>query len=210
MQQNLFGDQPPAVEKQESYGKQEKRAFAHEKKYQAAKRESERLQRQWKNQQPAIKKQADDERKRRESLNGADPITVVLVACVSLKSDTAQKAKELYLSNWFKKARVYAEANGDEWFILSARYGLVEPENVIEPYNESLNGKRRAEREAWAERVASSLRRRIPPGSRIIILAGINYRRDLVPLLEDFYSIEIPMVGLGIGSQLAYLKAANS
>lgn len=210
MQQNLFDNQTPAVEKQESYGKRARRDYAREKKYQATKRECGRLQRQWKNLQPAIKKQSDEERERRDNLNGADPITVVLVACVSLKSDTAQKAKELYLSDWFKKARVYAEAKGDEWFILSARYGLVEPKTVIEPYEESLNGKRRGEREAWAGRVASSLRRRIPPKSRIIILAGINYRRDLIPLLEDRYYIEVPMRGLGIGEQLAFLKAANS
>ena len=92
---------------------------------------------------------------------------------------------------------------------MSALHGLVEPEELIEPYNYTLNGKRKAERQSWAQRTAAVLRKRIPPTSRIIFLAGLNYREHLIPLLEDRYSIFSPMVGLGIGEQLAFLKAAN-
>lgn len=210
MQQNLFDNQSPAAEKQESYGKQQKRAFTREKKYQRMKLESQRLQRQWTNLKPKREAEAEAERDRRDQLNAADPITVVLVACASLKADSARPAKELYSSVWFKKARTFAESNGDAWFILSSRHNLIAPETVIEPYNETLNGKRKAEREAWAQRTASSLRDRIPPKSRIIILAGENYRADLIPLLVDRYFIEVPMRGLGILQQLAFLKAANN
>ena len=43
------------------------------------------------------------------------------------------KAKDLYTSDWFRKARAYVEHRGGPWFILSAEHGLVDPETVIGP-----------------------------------------------------------------------------
>jgi hypothetical protein len=45
------------------------------------------------------------------------------------------------------------ESAGGPWFILSAKYGLVDPGQVIEPYEMTLNRMGRRERQAWAERV---------------------------------------------------------
>ena len=47
------------------------------------------------------------------------------------------------------------------------------------------------------------------PG-KVIILAGKNYREFLVNYLTDAScQIEIPLQGLGIGQQLAWLKKAS-
>ena len=47
--------------------------------------------------------------------------------------------KDLYRSVWFLKARACAEAVGSCWFILSAEYGLVHPDEMIEPYEMTLD-----------------------------------------------------------------------
>lgn len=212
MQFGLFGDQESALAiepKRKSYGKQVKEAYARDQQFQKIKEETQRLQRQWTNGAGGREAAQEQIRMEREIIKNAAPLTVTLVACVSLKLETAAPAAQLYISDWFKKACIYAENAGDRWFILSALYGLVEPEQTIEPYNFTLNGQRKAERDSWAQRIANDIRRRVPPKSRIIILAGENYRAGLMPLLKDDFSIEVPMVGLGIGQQLAFLKEAN-
>jgi hypothetical protein len=212
-QPGLFADQeaalPAGILKQESFGKMVRKAFKRERKYQKTKAENSRLQRQWERSAPARELEKDLRRAARRKIEAAEPKTITLVSCAALKADGPRPARELYISDWFKKARFYAENAGDEWFILSALYGLVDPDRVIEPYNFTLNNQRKTEREAWAQRVAGEVRRKVPPGSRIIILAGENYRRHLIPLIEDRFEIETPLRGLGIGRQLAFLKRVN-
>jgi cytoplasmic iron level regulating protein YaaA (DUF328/UPF0246 family) len=135
---------------------------------------------------------------------------VVLVSCAARKAAGALPAKDLYISDLFQKSRAYAEKTGEEWFILSALYGLVEPETVIEAYDRTLNQMRRPEREAWATRVAGQITDLVPKQSRLVFLAGENYRRELVCLLDKHYQIEIPMHGLRVGEQLKFLKEAIS
>ena len=133
--------------------------------------------------------------------------TIALVACVSQKSDMPQQARYLYTSAWFRKASACAARTADEWYILSAKYGLVSPKTVIEPYNETLNRMPAAARRIWAERVMSDLAQRLGPGDEVIILAGQRYRANLLgPLQRMGCTVQIPMQGLRIGEQLAWLN----
>lgn len=136
--------------------------------------------------------------------------TIALVACVSKKNDHEMPAKDLYISDWFLKASTYAEHNSDSWSILSAKYGLINPIDVIEPYDETLNNMPVRARRAWARRVLDKLLPQINVGDRIVFLAGIKYREHLIPpLSQRGYHIEVPMEGLGIGEQLSWLKKRN-
>jgi hypothetical protein len=139
------------------------------------------------------------------------PNTVCLVACTSRKGDHPAKAEFIYKSPLFSAARNYAENRANQWFILSAKHGLLSPDDVIEPYNESLLNKNDSERRVWAERVHQSLLARIPACGQVIFLAGLAYRSHLSPLLEaEGRQTAAPMSALGIGSQVAWLqKVAN-
>lgn len=119
----------------------------------------------------------------------------VLVSCVGKKRDYACPAKDLYVSDWFIKAREWAENNGKRWYILSAKHGLLHPDTIIDPYEMALNNIPAAGRRAWAEQVEIALN--TLPG-RLVCLAGKKYREYLnLPL-------SVPMEGLGIGEQLAW------
>lgn len=134
--------------------------------------------------------------------------TIVLVACVSKKQKNPQPAKDLYISDWFIKASVFAQQHADQWYILSAKYGLLLPITLIEPYNETLNTMPVANRRAWATHVLEKLLPLVQPGDRILILAGEKYRENLVePLKRAGCLVEIPMQGMRIGEQLSWLKA---
>jgi hypothetical protein len=111
----------------------------------------------------------------------------------------------LYDSTWFRYAWNYARPlNPDKVFILSAKYGLVDPETVIHPYEETLNTKSDREIRSWANVVLASLKKATDvTKDSFIILAGERYRRHLIGHLPNH---TVPMQGLGIGRQLKWLK----
>lgn len=92
---------------------------------------------------------------------------VGLIACCKTKLDHAAPARDLYCSPLFKACKQwiiganYLRRDGvnpedhpelcrvREWGILSAKHGLVMPDQVIEPYDLCLGDMTRAERDAW-------------------------------------------------------------
>ena len=134
---------------------------------------------------------------------------VYLVSCVSKKRASPTVAKDLYVSAWFLKARRYVEATCCPWFILSAKYGLLSPEQVIAPYERTLNTMGVAARRAWAIRVEAQMDERLPVTDRIVVLAGIRYREFLMDYLERRADVvEVPITGLRSGEQLRWLGRA--
>lgn len=131
---------------------------------------------------------------------------VVLISCVGKKQDHGCKAKDLYDSPWFRLALRYAQSlNPDRVFILSAKYGLVDQNSKIEPYEETLNTKSGRDIKIWAKKVMKELSKQtIVDKDAFIILAGERYRRHLVGFLPN---CKVPMDGLRIGEQLKWLKA---
>lgn len=131
-----------------------------------------------------------------------------LVSCVKTKLSRPAKAKELYVSNWFRKARAYVEREGGVWRILSAKYGLVHPEDVIQPYEKTLIKMRVKERRAWAGNVLQALGPCFADADTVVFFAGERYREFLEPRLRSRgIGVDVPMRGLSQGRQLAWLGA---
>lgn len=132
---------------------------------------------------------------------------VILVSCVKSKRTSASAAQDLYTSDLFLSMRTYAQQNADQWFILSAEHGVLRPDEVIAPYEKTLNKMLKAERLEWAEKVQCRLLELMPPDASIVVLAGERYREGIVPFLgARGYSVEVPMTGLKFGFQLRWLK----
>lgn len=133
--------------------------------------------------------------------------TVYLISCVKTKQTFPCRAKDLYVSELFAKARNYAEASNAPWFILSAEYGLLSPEQVVDPYERTLNKMRKEERDAWAQKVLLQIEAELPAIKRVVFLAGNKYREGLIPALRSRgIEVCVPMEGLKIGQQLGWLK----
>lgn len=136
-----------------------------------------------------------------------DRYRVGLVGCASTKLRRPAPARELYVSQLFKKASAYAEATCDRWYILSAKHGLVHPDAVLEPYDVKLGANTRGQEPIhnWADRVRKQLAAELDgvPGVDLVVLAGVQYQTVVRPCQWPF---EIPMAGLGIGQQLGFLK----
>lgn len=130
---------------------------------------------------------------------------IVLISCVSRKQKQKSKGKDLYISALFRYNLKYARSlNPDMIFILSAKYGLVDLEEEIEPYDLTLNKMQDKDIISWSEKVLESMNKVSDlQEDEFIFLAGERYRKYLIPHIKNY---KIPMKGLGIGRQLKFLK----
>ena len=134
-------------------------------------------------------------------------MSLYLVSCVGQKLSVPAPAADLYTSAWFRKARSYVAESGEPWFILSAKYGLVHPDKVIEPYDATLNTMPVADRREWARSVLGDLESYVAGMETVVVLAGKRYRQFLEgPLAATGVTVSIPMEGLRIGEQLSWLE----
>ena len=69
-------------------------------------------------------------------------MTIAIINCASKKSTYACSAIEMYKSPNFKAQSTLTNLIYDKCYILSGKYGLVEFDTIIEPYNISLHSKR--------------------------------------------------------------------
>ncbi|MBX0305699.1 DUF6884 domain-containing protein [Haloarcula salinisoli] len=131
-----------------------------------------------------------------------------LVSCVKTKQDQPAPPKALYTSSYFRKMRAYAEQYHDDWWILSAKHGLLAPDGPsIEPYDETLSGAPVARKREWADQVAAQLAEHglLSEDVTLVLHAGKDYYEELLPRIEDSgVTVEIPTEGLAIGETQAW------
>ena len=129
---------------------------------------------------------------------------IVLISCVSKKIDEKAKAKDLYISSLFTKSIKYAyKLYPDKIFILSAKYHLLSLDQIVEPYDVTLNKMSTNEIKDWSNKVIHQLMEEIDmENDEVIFLAGEKYRKFLLPCIKNCH---IPMNGLKIGEQLKFL-----
>ena len=133
---------------------------------------------------------------------------VALVSCVKKKLSRAAPARDLHTSALFRKMRRYAESHAQSWYILSARYGLLRPEQEVQPYELTLKALTPTEQRLWGAHVLQALQEVLPRRATVVMLAGVHYRQHLEPALRELgFNIEVPMKGLRLGEQLRWLGA---
>lgn len=114
----------------------------------------------------------------------------VLAGCVKGKADHRAPAQYLYTSPLFQKRRRAAEARGDGWGILSAEYGYVPPNEVIDPYDTHISD---VDVEEWRQRALGYLPRVLEANdvTQVTILAGSKY---VDPLVADLEALGVDVV----------------
>jgi len=140
---------------------------------------------------------------RSEKLN----VGVGLVSCTKKKRLEPSKPKDLYMeSSLFQKARKYCEKYHDDWYILSAKYHLLDPSaDQIEPYDETLNDFSTDKKREWSKKVFHQLKGKGLLDKKLYIHAGKNYYRYLLPLLDkEGVEYEIPTSGMRIGETMSW------
>lgn len=125
--------------------------------------------------------------------------TVGLVGCGAAKLAHPAPARDLYTGSVFTATSRHARTAYDRWFILSAKHQLLHPDQLVDPYDETLNAKTRQQVELWSNRVAEQVRQQVPEGAHLFIHAGRAYWQHLEPLLTPLYPVTVPCRGLKMG-----------
>ncbi|HIB67510.1 MAG TPA: hypothetical protein EYO33_21020 [Phycisphaerales bacterium] len=141
--------------------------------------------------------------------------SIHLIACSAKKAKTRRIAVYLYQGDLFRKALKIAEAckrrNGDSFFILSAKHGLLDPYSALEPYEKRMPTSK-AERELWADLTFTALRqlRCYREASSVIFWTGQDYWEGLASRIrsDGFRSKTVltPLSSQGIGKQKQLLN----
>lgn len=130
-----------------------------------------------------------------------------LISCSKSKGGHRDLARDMYVSPLYRKSVQLAELWGLPFYILSAKHGLLHPDEVIEPYEQTLRTASKKERQDWAQRVDKQIREL--PRKKLIVLAGDDY---FAPLLEAGATAPLeylaPMRSLSLGTRLAFLNEA--
>ena len=132
---------------------------------------------------------------------------ICLISCSKSKQNFACKAKEMYSKSLrFRLSYKFAKyvLKADKIFILSAKYGVLEQDEVICPYDKTLNKMSRSEQKGWAEQVVKTLSNKCDlVADDFTILAGKNYYKDLVTVLHNY---SLPLENKALGEGNSYLK----
>jgi len=136
---------------------------------------------------------------------------IVLLGCTSRKKSYKCFAKEMYSeSDFFRNAYEYAKISSSKIYILSAKYGLLHEDDVIEPYNQTLSNQKKSTKTEWSYKACKQFETEFRGIKKldIVCLAGQNYRKYLIPLLKDKFqlNIECPLAHMRFGKQKQFLK----
>jgi hypothetical protein len=134
-----------------------------------------------------------------------------LVGCGKAKVDTPTPvpAKKLYTGGLFKSCFRFSTDRCDYTFIVSAKYGLLSPDEKILTYDMTLTDLRKGEIDAWAIEVVRELAARMRGVCypfQAVILAGSTYAD---PIFRECSWNHIPacrpMRGMPQGKRLKWL-----
>lgn len=130
-----------------------------------------------------------------------------MVSCSKLKRNEACKASQMYdRSHLFRFASEYCRSHYDQWYILSAKYGLLSPNEIIQPYDKCLYSMSVEDQERWGRMVADQIRQEVMPEDELYFHTGSLYSARIAKFLKNEYHLYEPMQGLPIGKQMHWYK----
>lgn len=135
---------------------------------------------------------------------------LVLISCSRRKREHACAAGDLYISDRFAKARIYAEVTGRQWYVISAKWGLLHPDDIIAPYDMELAEQSSSYRAAWGNWVTAHLEQAEGPllGRTVQIHASQVYSEPMLEPLDRLGAVvHQPLRGLVQGKQLTWYVA---
>jgi hypothetical protein len=135
---------------------------------------------------PFTEKKAEKQETELPSLSKSDKV-LVITGCTKEKlayNDSLRvPAKKMYHGRLFKTVRNYCEAKGFDYVIISAKYGLILPDDIIGGYEKVLRTKEDVKN--IQPQVEEKLRPLLKNYERIIVVAGKKYREVLQNLWDD-------------------------
>jgi hypothetical protein len=122
---------------------------------------------------------------------------VVLIGSSGATGTFPDAVGRLFRSDGFARAREHAVHSRLPWFVLSAKHGLLDPDDVVSPYGTQIDDQPAAYRSAWGEWVVAQLADRVQlDGVLVEVHGGVDFAQPLRhPLARRGATLEIPLPG---------------
>ena len=115
-----------------------------------------------------------------------------LITCVKEKQNHSCPAVEMYQGTLFQRLVTIAQKEADRFFILSGKYGLLLPEEIIDPYDVHLGQTSDVYQKKWSAKVIEKLQLHTDLlNDHFVLYCSEAYHRLIIPAIA---SHEIPMV----------------
>lgn len=132
----------------------------------------------------------------KKSAGGGEGKRIAFISCSKKKLQFPCRARELYQGELFKKSFFYCLGRFDQIIILSAKYGALNIDQIIEPYECSLNHFTKIQRVVWAVKVEAQLKEMKVWADEKYFFTGRRYC--------EFFIGHKPLSGLSLGRQLEW------
>ncbi len=122
---------------------------------------------------------------------------LVITSCSAekVKKKIKEKAINLYQGDFFKKVKKFVNLNDFDFRIISAKYGLLSPEEKILSYNKKIEKKEDIIK--LREKINPKLNKLIDNYDKILLIMGKNYRNIIEPITNKKYVYFYDKRGLG-------------
>lgn len=132
----------------------------------------------------------------------------LIIACSKSKqkSQSPTWAAHYYTGTLFKKLFQYATTNRYSVLILSAKYNVLRPSDLICPYDENLYSFKSEQLKVWQQETNKQLAKIIQPFDEVIICLPVKYKTNL-----NFVTEKITEIGkdFRLGPKLKLLNKLN-
>jgi len=146
-----------------------------------------------------------------EQLRDLTGRVLVITECTKAKKGydpkIRAKAEDMYQGQLFKAVKNFVNTRGFDYVIVSAKYGLLRPDETIEGYEKVLKSKEDVE--AIREQVESRLKPILGSYDKILVIAGSRYRQALRDLWDDRF-LTIKSKGYGDLCRILNLSLVRS
>ena len=122
---------------------------------------------------------------------------LVLIGSSGATTVEPAPAALLFTSPGFARARDCAVRSGSPWFVISAKHGLLDPADVVGPYDGQIGDRSAGYRSAWGEWVVAQLAERVRlSGVTVEVHGGVDFAQPLrSPLARHGAALELPLPG---------------
>jgi hypothetical protein len=131
--------------------------------------------------------------------------TVAIIPCTNQKTTTPGKARDVWVGAHFQLILAHAEMFYDKVLVMSYKYGFIDPDFEIEPYDIDIRTAKAADRLKWWFAVKKDIENLSKEEPQLVALYTGDTERARI--IREFYKngvkqIIVPFEGLSVGKRM--------
>ena len=132
--------------------------------------------------------------------------TIAIIPCTNQKSDIPGPAKEVWQGSHFQLTLAHAEVFYDKVYVMSFKYGMIDPDMEIEPYDINIKFANARQRLEWWWRVRDDIKRIVTEDDpELVAVYTGNFDRERIMrefVRNGFRNVIVPWEHNTIGQRM--------